>query len=200
MTKSPSRAALASARQRYDAGEPVAGLAAALGLSADAFRRLRRKQGWPLRPSPIRRAQPAPQEQPQEQQQEQPQETQQETQQEPKQEAQREQAPPRAAGPPAAVDLDALRARLERALQSELAAVERRLTSADPAEPGERNARALASLVKTFAELRRLAAPVRPKTGAEHDRPADATGRDVAALRAELARRLAGLEGEERGG
>ncbi|MFZ9501081.1 MAG: hypothetical protein ACO27F_05880 [Beijerinckiaceae bacterium] len=200
MTKSPSRAALASARQRYDAGEPVAGLAAALGLSADAFRRLRRKQGWPLRPSPIRRAQPAPQEQQQEQQQEQPQQAQRQTQQEPKQEAQREQAPPRAASPPAAVDLDALRARLERALQSELAAVERRLTSADPAEPGERNARALASLVKTFAELRRLAAPVRPKTGAEHDRPADATGRDVAALRAELARRLAGLEGEERGG
>ncbi len=190
MSKPPSRAAIADARKRYDAGEPVADIAAALGLSVAAFRRLRADLGWPARTNPARRASRTPRSKQAEHAAyvapSTPQETRQETRPEPRHPA---------------VDLDALRARLERALQTELAAVERRLTSADPAEPGERNARALASLVKTFAELRRLAAPARAKAGAEHDRPADARAdRDLPALRAELARRIERLAGEGRSG
>jgi hypothetical protein len=193
MSKPPTRAALAGARKRYDAGEPVGAVAADLGLSVDAFRRLRVKKGWPLRskPAPTKPARAAPDAPPPA-----------------RAKPMKTKTPPAQnaeaaaeAGPHPAVDLDALRARLERALQTELAAVERRLTSADPTEPGERNARALASLVKTFADLRRLAAPARAKAGADDDRPADARPeRDLPALRAELARRLERLAGEGRGG
>jgi hypothetical protein len=164
-----SVAALADARRRYDEGEPLAALAASLNMGGDAFLRFRRKENWPLRSSPIRRKadepksdEPAPQ-------------------------------PELAIAPPAPqsgpVDVEALRRRLERAVEAELASVEARLSGQSVAM-GERNARLLASLVKTFAELRRFAAAARPKPGAgddsvENDEPAP---RDIAVLRDELAR------------
>ena len=171
MTKQPKKsvAALAAARRRYDEGEPLAAIAASLDMGADAFLRFRRRQNWPLRPSPIRRkADEAKQDEPAPQ-------------------------PEIAASPPAPssgpVDVEALRRRLERAVEAELASVETRLSGQSVAM-GERNARLLASLVKTFAELRRFAAAARPKPGAgddsvENDEPAP---RDIAVLREELAR------------
>jgi len=44
---------LPEARALYDSGAPVTHVAAALGLNAAAFRKLRLLHNWPLRPSPI---------------------------------------------------------------------------------------------------------------------------------------------------
>ena len=164
-----SVAALADARRRYDEGEPLAALAASLKISSGAFLRLRRKENWPPRSSPgrskpdgLKPDEPAPQP---------------------------ELAAPSPPPPSGPVDVEALRRRLERAVEGELASVEARLSGQSVAM-GERNARLLASLVKTFAELRRFAAAARPKPGAgddsvENDEPAP---RDIAVLRDELAR------------
>lgn len=45
----PTRAALKRARQQYEAGEPVAKIAASLGIIDSTFLRWRRAQGWPER-------------------------------------------------------------------------------------------------------------------------------------------------------
>lgn len=159
-----SVAALADARRRYDEGEPLAALAASLKLSSAAFLRLRRKESWPPRSSPSRSKTDEPAPEP-------------------------ELAPSPPPPPSTPVDVEALRRRLERAVEAELASVEARLSGQSVAM-GERNARLLASLVKTFAELRRFAAASRPKPGAgddsvENDEPAP---RDIVVLRDELAR------------
>jgi hypothetical protein len=99
--------------------------------------------------------------------------------------------PPPAALPPDG-DSDAqLTDRLERALAREVASFE---TSADPeASPDGRNARILASLVKTLAELRKLEAAPKSKRrqGQANDGETGRPPRDLAALREDLARKLA---------
>jgi hypothetical protein len=165
-----SAAALIDARRRYDDGEPLATIAAFLNMGGDAFLRFRRRENWPLRSSPIRRK----------------------SDEAPKSDIlapESELAVIQTPLPPGPVDVEALRRRLERAVEAELASVEARL-SGESVAMGERNARLLASLVKTFAELRRFGAASRPKPGAgddnvEHDEPAP---RDIAVLRDELAR------------
>lgn len=179
--KKPTRksaAALADARRRYDAGEPLAGIAESLNMGSDAFLRFRRKQNWPLRSSPIKHKQNTPKQE----------------------EPAPEPEPAASPGPPPSgpVDVEALRRRLERAVEAELASVEKRLSGQSVAM-GERNARLLASLVKTFAELRRFAAAARSKPGAgddsvESDEPAP---RDIAVLRDELARLVERIAREE---
>ena len=166
-----SVAALADARRRYDEGEPLAALAASLKISSSAFLRLRRRENWPSRSSPGRSKldEPKPDE--------------------PEPQAELAAAPPASHSGP--VDMEALRRRLERAVEAELTCVEARLSGQSVAM-GERNARLLASLVKTFAELRRFAAAARSKPGAgddsvENDEPAP---RDIAVLREELARHV----------
>lgn len=169
-----SAAALAAARLRYDEGEPLAAIAASLNMGAEAFLRFRRRENWPLRSSPIRRKADEPKAD------------------EPIQEKTAPDADLAGSFTPLQtepVDVEALRRRLERAVEAELASVEARLSGQSVAM-GERNARLLASLVKTFAELRRFAAASRPKPGAgddsvENDEPAP---RDIAVLRDELAR------------
>lgn len=196
MTKQPkkSAAALADARRRYDAGEPLAPIAASLNMGAEVFLRFRRKENWPLRLSPIRRKTDAPKTNElgtnelgtnelgaDEASQDKP---------APEAELVASSLLPTNTTPPnGLVDVEALRRRLERAVEAELASVEARLSGQSVAM-GERNARLLASLVKTFAELRRFAAASRPKPGAgddsvENDEPAP---RDINVLRDELAR------------
>ena len=174
-----SAAKAARARERFDKGEAVAAIGKDLGLSPKAFRAWRAKKNWPERP-PRARAAPPPETPP------------------------AAEPPPPAEPPPAPdddapVDIAALRRRLERAVEAELASVGTRLSGANVAA-GERNARLLASLVKTFAELRRLEAlePAPSRPGAAHDdeRPP----RDLRVLRHELARTVERLARERGGG
>jgi hypothetical protein len=192
---------LTEARALYDSGAPVAHVAAALGLKADAFRKLRQQYGWPLRPSPItRRANetaPAPR---------------------PKRKRTPASATPRAetadpsspdAEPPpqngdgeaAQVNLSGFRRQVESAALGELAKVQKTLASGKT-EDVERNARLLASLVKSLAELRRLealdplsGAHVSGAEGQDDERPP----RDLETLRDELARALERMSGEPGG-
>ncbi len=185
-----SKKALADARRRYDEGAPLAGIAAMLGLNAREFLVYRRAQDWPLRTSPIRRAtreRPPPPDPAR------------------SDPSPADTAPPEPAPPAVAIDMAELRLRLERAVEGELSAVETRL-SGDSVAAGERNARLLASLVKTFAELRRMEAlenGARNKAGAgEHgaedgDEPAP---RDLDALRHELARTVERIAREGQAG
>jgi hypothetical protein len=192
---------LSEARALYDSGAPVAHVAAALELDARAFLRLRRQHDWPLRPSPIRNAAKAK-----------------------RAGAKRADASAPAQAAPAVspadvyltlddvtpadrsageaathtVDIGALRRQLANATQSELATVQKTLASGKP-EDIERNARLLASLVKTLAELRRLEA-LDPQCGAKplavegmDDEPPP---RDLETLRDELARALERMSGE----
>ena len=161
---------LPEARALYDSGAPVAHVAAALDLKADAFRKLRLLHKWPLRPSPIVRrpgeaAAPkikpaktkplktkAPKAKPR------------------KRSGRKQPAHPAAplagseavpVNPPEVnppyVNLPAFRQQVAEATQRELAKVHKTLASGTT-EDVERNARLLASLVKSLAELRRLEA------------------------------------------
>ncbi len=182
------------ARALYDSGAPVAHVAKALDMSVDAFRRHRQKLGWPMRASPIARRPAAKTSAP-------------------KVSAKRKTmaaAPPlpspAEASPPeiaedAPVNLPDVRRRIGDVAQSELAKVHR-LLSSGKTEDVERNARLLASLVKTLAELRRLEAldplaSAHPQAaeGQDDERPP----RDLATLRDELARALERLSGESAG-
>lgn len=188
------------ARALYDSGAPVAHVAKALGMSVDAFRRWRQKQGWPMRPSPIVRKRPA-------------------TTPAPKVRAARKRKStksPKSPTPPPAITAEGLapdnaddppvhlpdmRRRVGDRTQSELAKVHR-LLSSGTTEDVERNARILASLVKTLAELRRLealdplaGAPTHAAEGQDEERPP----RDLATLRDELARALERLSGDPAG-
>jgi hypothetical protein len=174
------------ARALYDGGAPVAHIAKALNMKAGAFRRLRQKHGWPMRPSPIvvrtsaaapkrsvrnRKVAPAAAIAPA---------------------GEEEAAPAEASLPPGALDLPAFRRQIADAAHSELSKVQKTLASGKT-EDVERNARLLASLVKSLAELRRLEAldppggVTAPAVEGQDDEPPP---RDLDALRDELARAL----------
>jgi hypothetical protein len=101
---------------------------------------------------------------------------------------------------PAAADSGRLIARLEDAVEREFARAETALDKHAP-KTAEASARTLATLVKALAELKRLR---RDADEAREDAPCedddapepDAPPRDLAELRAELARRLERLRGE----
>ena len=172
----PMRMSHSKARALYDSGAPVADVAAALGMKATAFRAYRKKRGWPLRPSRFakRADAPTPANAPAD-------------------------APTPAADAPA--DVPVIRRQLEQVFNSNLASLQKRLSGDGATDDIERNARLLASLVKTLAELRRLEA-LDPARGADanaegHDdeRPP----RDLDTLRDELARALERLSEDARG-
>ncbi|WP_442754694.1 hypothetical protein ACNHKD_17120 [Methylocystis sp. JAN1] len=108
---------------------------------------------------------------------------------------------PRKSGPaksaPAPVDPDALIPKLEDAVAREFARVETALEKQAP-KTIEASARALATLVKTLAELKRMRREA-DETKEDATRPdddrADEPPRELAELRAELARRLERLRG-----
>ena len=172
---------LSEARALYDAGAPVTHVAGLLGLSDKAFRRFRADNGWPLRPSPIR-AKASPQTPPPE--------------------------PPAApqvaegaAQPLAAADgepdIPRFRSKIQGRVHKQMAEIERRF--GEPGADVERDARLLASLVKSLTELRRLealCAPAREKTGDMDERDDERPPRDLATLREELARALSRIEGD----
>ncbi len=161
-------------------------------MGVDAFRRLRQKHGWPMRPSPIaarlntaapkqglrkRKAAPAVAVAPA---------------------GEEEAAPDAASLTPNAIDLPAFRRQVADAAHSELSKVQKTLASGKT-EDIERNARILASLVKSLAELRRLEALDPPGgatapavEGQDEQRPP----RDLGTLRDELARALERMSGD----
>jgi hypothetical protein len=165
-TAPPSAAKVAQARLLYDAGAPIAEILALLGLSVGRFRRFREANGWPLRPSACARP--------------------------------TVDAPAPAPAPRA--DPGRLIARLEDAVEREFARAETALDKQAP-KTAEASARTLATLVKALAELKRLrgSADAAREEAASDDDDApddDAPPRDLAELRAELARRLERLRGE----
>lgn len=170
-TSPPSAAKIAQARLIYDAGAPIPEILALLSLSVGQFRRFREAKGWPLRPSAC--------------------------------------AKPAAAAPAPATRADSghLIARLEDAVEREFARAEVALDKHAP-KTVEASARTLATLVKALAELKRLrrdADEAREDAPRQDDDADDATEpdappRDLAELRAELARRLERLRGERPAG
>jgi hypothetical protein len=166
-TPPPSRQKIEQARLLYDAGAPIAEILALLKLTAAQFRRFRETNGWPMRASAcVRKADPPQPPQPQ----------------------------------PPARDHGRLIARLEDAVEREFARAETALEKHTP-KTIESSARALATLVKALAELKRLR---RDADGLQEDATrdddetdaSDEPPRELAELRAELARRLERLGGE----
>lgn len=168
----PSREKLAQAKLLYDAGvTPVSEIHALLGMSARRFRQFRLEQGWPLRASPIVRVAAAA-----------------------------ASAPAISAAPAAS-----LIARLEDAVEREFTRAEMALRNHAP-KTIEQSARTLASLVRTLAELKRMkreaeafgetTKETHERDGDAGDEPFDEPPRQLAELRAELARRLGRLNGE----
>jgi hypothetical protein len=103
---------------------------------------------------------------------------------------------------PATVDPAGLIVKLEDAVAREFARVETALEKQAP-KTIETSARALATLVKTLAELKRMrreADETREDATRPDDDNADEPPRELAELRAELARRLERLRGEEPAG
>ena len=165
-TANPSRAKIAQAKLLYDAGvTPIAEILKLLDMSSGQFRRFREKYGWPLRASACAPKSAAPP------------------------------APPREDAPPSR----GLIARLEDAVEREFAYAEAALEKHRP-KTIEASARALASLVRTLSELKRMRREAdHTEDGAreddDRDGVADKSGldeppRELAELRAELARRL----------
>jgi hypothetical protein len=167
-TPLPSREKLAQAKLLYDAGAPIAEILKLLGMSAARFRAYREMHDWPMRASACAsKAQRAA-----------------------------------AAGRPAPKDAGGLIARLEDAVEREFAHAEAALQRHAP-KTIEASARTLASLVKTLAELKRMRREAdETKEGARADDDAadacvnDEPPRELAELRAELARRLERLRGD----
>ena len=199
-SKAPMPLSLAEARALYDGGAPVTAVAAALEIDARAFLRLRKTYNWPLRPSPIATgAKPAHGDK------------------RPRlartKSAKRKRASGKTAPPPASapsetapadlapVNIPAVRRQVETAVQANLASVQNTLASGDTADI-ERNARLLASLVKSLAELRRLEA-LEPRsddnTGAADGNEDERPPRDIETLRDELARALERMSVERAG-
>jgi hypothetical protein len=169
---SPSQEKIEQAKLLYDAGvAPISEVLKLIGMSAGQFRAFRLKHGWPMRAS--------------------------------------------ACAPRAAKDEDcsvaplrdktasALIARLEDAVAREFARTEAALARQTP-KTIEASARTLASLVKTLAELKRMSRDADPDKGAagedderndQGDPCVDPPPRELAELRAELARRLERLRG-----
>jgi len=163
-TPPPSRQKIEQARLLYDAGAPIAEILALLKLTAAQFRRFREANGWPMRASACARKADPPQ-------------------------------PPQP--PPPARDHGRLIARLEDAVEQEFARAEAALAKHAP-KTIEASARTLASLVKTLAELKRMRRESEDRENDADDdsdhsasaRDGDAPPRELAELRAELARRL----------
>ncbi|GLI92078.1 hypothetical protein [Methylocystis echinoides] len=167
-TSPPSRQKIEQARLLYDAGAPISEILALLAMSAGRFRRFREANDWPLRASACaRKADVA--------------------------ETPTPAAPPRR-------DHGRLIAKLEDAVEQEFARAETALERQAP-KSIESSARALATLVKALAELKRL------RRDADHfneeaarpdddDDAANEPPRELAELRAELARRLERLCGD----
>ena len=161
---------IAQAKLLYDSGvTPIGEILELLGMSVGRFRRFREIHGWPLRASAC--------------------------------------APRRKATdetPPAKKPRDAGRliARLEDAVEQEFARAEAALAKHAP-KTIEASARTLASLVKTLAELKRMRRESEDRENDANDdsdeaaseRDGDAPPRELAELRAELARRLERLRG-----
>lgn len=169
----PSQQKIAQAKLLYDAGvAPVAEVMALLGMSESRFRSFRETHGWPLRASPIKRRGTKTHD------------------------GAAERAPSRS-----------LIARLEDAVEREFAQAERALAKRG-SKSMEASARVLASLVRSLAELKRMSRDAGlTASGAREDderatdeRFPDEPPRELAELRAELARRLERLRGEGEAG
>ncbi|AZG75495.1 hypothetical protein [Methylocystis rosea] len=163
---------IAQAKLLYDSGvTPIGEILELLGMSVGQFRRFRETHGWPLRASACAPKKP--------------------------QEAANAAKKPRDAG--------RLIARLEDAVEQEFARAEAALAKHAP-KTIEASARTLASLVKTLAELKRMRRESEDKkndadddsdqsVGDASEGGGDAPPRELAELRAELARRLDRLRG-----
>lgn len=169
----PSREKIAQAKLLYDAGvSPIAEILKLLDMSAGQFRTFRMKNHWPLRASAC---------------------------------APKTGQASRTANATAALAAGGLIARLEDAVEREFARAEAALEKHAP-KTIEASARTLASLVKTLGELKRMRREAdRNEDGARDDNDGDGTDdvsglddppRELAELRAELARRLERLRGE----
>ncbi len=164
---------LAQVRALYDAGEKkVSELAAMLKLTAAAFYALRARQGWPMRTAPTsgkakrRRAASVK-----------------------AKSAVRPSA--RIARKKAAgvFDAGAVTGQIETAVEQGIANAAQDLGK--PGSPeAERNARMLASLTKALGELRKLQSSKQTKAGRGRDGQVERPARDMATLRADIARRL----------
>ncbi|WP_024881616.1 hypothetical protein [Methylosinus sp. LW3] len=168
-----SRDIVTQAKLLYDAGvTPLAEVRAMLGMSERAFHSFRENEGWPMRPSPIKR----------------------------KSVEEPSMATRRSA--PAEKDSGSLIARLEEAVEREFVRAEAALaTCGAKAAPKtmETSARVLASLVRSLAELKRMnrdAAVAREEDGRVRDAFDDEPPRQLAELREELARRLERMCGD----
>ncbi|HEY8064662.1 MAG TPA: hypothetical protein VIF40_08020 [Methylosinus sp.] len=170
------RETVTQAKLLYDAGvTPLAELSAMLGMSERAFRRFREREGWTMRPSPIKRKSSEP-----------PPAT----------------APESAPNEPPKTESRSLIARLEEAVEREFVRAEAALaTCGAKAAPKtmETSARVLASLVRSLAELKRMnrdASAAREEDGRARDAFDDEPPRELAELREELARRLERMFGQ----
>ncbi|TLG78597.1 hypothetical protein [Methylocystis sp. B8] len=158
---------IAQAKLLYDSGvTPIREILELLGMSVGQFRRFRENNGWPLRASACA-----------------PKKTQ--------------EAAPATKKPR---DANRLIARLEDAVEQEFARAEAALAKHAP-KTIEASARTLASLVKTLAELKRMRRENEDRENDADDSEqaasdgGDAPPRELAELRAELARRLERLRG-----
>ncbi|PWB90250.1 hypothetical protein C5688_10795 [Methylocystis sp. MitZ-2018] len=163
---------IVQAKLLYDSGvTPIGEILELLGMSVGQFRRFREQNGWPLRASACAPKKP--------------------------QEAANAAKKPRDAG--------RLIARLEDAVEQEFARAEAALAKHAP-KTIEASARTLASLVKTLGELKRMRRESEDKkndadddsdqsVGDASEGGGDAPPRELAELRAELARRLERLRG-----
>ncbi len=163
---------ITQAKLLYDSGvTPIGEILELLGMSVGQFRRFREQNGWPLRASACAPKKP--------------------------QEAANAAKKPRDAG--------RLIARLEDAVEQEFARAEAALAKHAP-KTIEASARTLASLVKTLGELKRMRRESEDKkndadddsdqsVGDASEGGGDAPPRELAELRAELARRLERLRG-----
>lgn len=155
------------ARALYDAGSgPVSEVAAMLGLGSAAFYKWRLKAGWPMR-TPIaiprkhpKRKSPTPRS-----------------------------SPPRKRAPAPPFDEGAVTEKIEAALEQGLAVAADDLGCTTTAD-AERNARMLASLSKALAELRKLQTQKNGRNRKGTDGHVERPARDMATLRADIARRL----------
>ncbi len=170
---SPSREKIAQAKLLYDAGvAPIADILKLLDMSAGQFRRFRQEHDWPMRASAC---------------------------------APRDAAPVTMDAPKPPAPSTSLIARLEDAVEREFARAEAALEKHTP-KTTEQSARTLASLVRTLGELKRMRREADASENAmreTHDPDGgadesclDQPPRELAELRAELARRLERLRGE----
>ncbi|RTL83037.1 MAG: hypothetical protein EKK29_14880 [Hyphomicrobiales bacterium] len=165
-TSPAARAKIAQARLLYDAAAPISEILDLLGMSVAQFRRFRDENGWPLRASPCAR----------------------------------KAGPPATPAPGPAADPGRLILRLEEAVEREFARAETALEKQAP-KTLEASARTIATLVKALAELKRMRRDADAQRGNatsdddDRDDSADPP-RELAELRAELARRLERLRGE----